>query len=108
MSRTSRIDTGSAVLWASAIMLVALVIIQAGKLPENSAHAGQAITEGSYTLMTAKKGRGQDADPEELLYIIDNRNESLLVYEVPDSRKNSMVLVESGSLRNLFLRGSGQ
>ncbi len=108
MARTNRIDTGAAVLWASAIFLVAMVILQAGKLPQNSAHAGQTITEGSYTLMTARKGRGKDADPQELLYIIDNRNEALLVYEVPDARQNSMVLLESGSLSNLFLRGSGR
>ncbi len=108
MKRLMRIDSGAAVLWASAIVIAGLVILQAGRLPQNAAYADQAVSEGGYTLMTTDSGRGSDTAPKELLYIIDNRSEVLLVYEVPDARSNSLQLVGGGSLQSLFVRGSGR
>ncbi len=103
MSKTTRIDTASAVLWASAFLLAALVIIQAGKLPGNQANAGVADSRGDFSVLTARSGRGPKDDPKELLYVIDSREQMLLVYEVEDARLKKLDLVAGGPLPALFM-----
>jgi hypothetical protein len=90
--KTTRIDPGRAVLWASAFVLAALVIIQAGKLPGNPAYAEMGLESGGFSLLTTNSGRGGTADPDELLYVIDSRDEVLLVYGIPDARQKQVVL----------------
>jgi len=102
--RTS--STGTAVLLATAFLLAALVIIQAGKLPANQAHAGTSVASEGFSLLTVDSGRGDDLDPQELLFVIDSRDEMLLVYEIEDARKNVITLRDGGSLHNLFLNAS--
>ncbi|MHC4992043.1 MAG: hypothetical protein ACYTGC_13805, partial [Planctomycetota bacterium] len=70
MNQTTTHRNSTAALWASAFVLAAFVIVQAGRLPENAAHAEMANSLGSYTLLTTNSGRGGDADPDELLYVI--------------------------------------
>ena len=43
----------AAALWASAFVIAALAIVQAGQLPGNSAHAETTSEFGDYTLLTA-------------------------------------------------------
>lgn len=106
MNRKTRIDAGSAVLWASAFVIAALIIIKAGDLPANQAHARMAVSSGDFTLVTAHSGKGDDEDPDEVLYVLDSRSETLLVYEIGDVRQADAVrLVDGGSLRNLFIKG---
>lgn len=102
MTNHERINTSSAALWASAFVIMALIIMQAGKLPGNAAYAEMATGSGSYTLITTNSGRGGDADPDELLYVLDSRDQVLLVYEVEDARNNQIFLRDGGSLINLF------
>ncbi|HWB20812.1 MAG TPA: hypothetical protein VG711_10955 [Phycisphaerales bacterium] len=94
----------AAVLWASAFIITALIILQAGRMAENPAYAEMAIDRGSYSLMTADSGRGSQLDPDELLYIIDSRDQVLLVYEVEDARQKIFTLRDGGSLENMFNR----
>lgn len=98
----SPIDTPAAILWACAFLLAALVIVQAGRLPGNEAHAEMAVEMDGFTLITADSGRGEDAAPDELLYVLDSRDEMLFVYEVEDARAGNIILRDGGSLRNLF------
>jgi hypothetical protein len=105
MQRHKSINTAAAVLWASAFLLAALVIVQAGRLPGNPAYAEMALESGGYTLLTTDSGRGGDAAPNELLYIIDSREEVVLVYEIEDARQNQIILRDGGSLQNLFATG---
>ncbi|MCI0630359.1 MAG: hypothetical protein L0Y44_06855 [Phycisphaerales bacterium] len=93
-----------AALWASAFVIAALILVQAGRLPENAAHADVVADRGSYTLLTCNSGRGGEVDPEDLLYVIDSREQVLLIYEVEDSRKNQIILRDGGSLDTLFTR----
>jgi hypothetical protein len=96
---------GTAVLWASAFLLAGLVIVQAGRLPSNPAYAEMAVADGGYTLLTTDSGRGEDAAPNELLYVLDSREETVLVYEIEDARQKQIFLRDGGSLRNLFITG---
>jgi hypothetical protein len=92
------------VLWASAIIVAALVIIRAGTLPANRAAADTAAQGNGFSVVTANSGRGADADPYELVYVIDSRADVLLVYEVSDARQGGVGLLGGGSLENLFRR----
>jgi hypothetical protein len=104
MNSKSVFNPSAAVLWASAFIIGALVIIQAGKLPGNPAHADMVADRGNFTAVTANSGRGDDSDPYEVLYIIDSREQMLLVYEVDDIRRKQIVLRDGGNLDGLFLR----
>ena len=102
MATRTRIDTSSTALWASAFVILALVILQAGRLPSQQAFADQGTSRGPYTIITASAGTGEDAAPDELLYVLNSREEVLLVYEVEDARQQRITLRDGGSLRNLF------
>ena len=102
MRREEKINMSAAVLWASAFVIIAMIIVQAGKLPGNKAYAGMATSSGSYSVLTTNSGKGGDSDPDELLYVIDNTAQVLLVYEIEDSRSGNIFLRDGGSLVNLF------
>lgn len=102
MNTTTRNTSGIAALWASAFVIAALIIVQAARLPGQTAQAEMTSTRGSYTLMTTDSGRGGDDNPDELLYIIDSRDQILLVYEIEDARKKQMFLRDGASLDALF------
>jgi len=97
-------NSSAAVLWASAFVIGAIILAQAGRLPVNAAHAEIAADRGSYTLLTARSGRGPETEPYELLYVIDSREQVLLVYEVEDTRKRQIVFREGYNLDDQFQR----
>ena len=102
--------TAKALLLVSAFVIAALVILQAGKVPTRSAHAGDAVTgaEG-YTMLTVSSGFGKDARPYEFCYVIDNHDEMLYIYEVPQASDKRVVLRYGTPLPSLFgqARGGG-
>lgn len=104
MNHSNTINASAAALWASAFVIAALIIVQAGRLPGNAAHAEMATDRGSYTLLTCNSGRGGETDPDELLYVIDSREQVLLVYEIEDARKKQFILRDGGSLDTMFQR----
>jgi hypothetical protein len=106
MNQTTRINGSAAALWASAFVIAALIIVQAGRMPApgGSAHANMVADRGSYTLLTADSGQGGDDDPDEILCVIDSREQMLLVYEVEEVRKKNILLRDGYSLDQLFLR----
>jgi hypothetical protein len=97
-------SSAAASLWASAFVIMALIIVQAGRLPGNAAHAHMSADRGSYSVVTAHSGRGRDANPYELLYVIDSREQVLLVYEVEDARQRRLIRRDGYSLDEQFLR----
>jgi hypothetical protein len=101
--RRDRLSAGTAVLWASAFVIAAMIIVQAGRLPGSAAHADVAIARGNYTLLMADSGRGTSDARNKLLYVIDSREQVLLVYEIEDARRNMLFLRDGGSIDNLFL-----
>ena len=104
MSRFQSVSPSAAVLWASAFVIAALTIIQAGRLPGPSAHAGNAAVLNDYSLVTSRSGVGPDQNPYELLYVIDSHAEVLLVYDVQNIQQG-IFLRDGGSLTNLFRSG---
>ena len=74
-------------------LLAALVVMQAGRLEVNPAYADQATSGHGFTLVTADSGRGGDEQPDELLYVLDSRDQVLLVYSVPDARQKQINLL---------------
>ena len=103
-SNTTRrgLNPSSTILWATAFLLGGMILTQAGRLPSNAAHAGTANSHGNYTVLTARTGTGDGLATHDLLYLIDNRDEVLLVYEIEDARKNAILLRDGGSLDTLF------
>jgi hypothetical protein len=103
---TNRISGSAAAMWASAFVIAALIIVQAGKLPGagNSAMANMVADRGSYTVLTADSGQGGDDDPDEIMCVIDSREQMLLVYEVEEVRKKNVLLRDGYSLDQLFVR----
>ena len=91
-------------LWASAFVIAALAIVQAGRLPGNSAYAETASDLGDYSLLTARTGRGPEDRPNESLWVIDNRQQVLIVYELEDAQRGTFTVRGGGSLHNLFLQ----
>lgn len=102
MNQRTPISAGAAILWASAFLLAGFVIVQAGRMGGNAAHADMTGSSGDYTLMTTSAGTGDDAAPNEVLYVIDNREQVLLVYEIENAQTRRMFLRDGGSLNNLF------
>ena len=55
---------------------------------------------GGYTLLTTNAGRGLESGiPFELLYVLDDRDETILVYEIENARNNRITLRDGGPLR---------
>ena len=102
MTRTR--TTPVAALWASAFVIAALAVIQAGRLPGSAAHANMVSELGDFTILTAPTGQGPDQRPYEALWVIDNREQVLIVYELEDAQRGTLTVRGGGSLRNLFLQ----
>ena len=83
-----------AALWASACVIAALIIVQAGRMGETPARADLVSSVGGMTALTF------ESQSEDLLAVIDGRSESLFVYKVEN--KNSLDLLRSYSLPTLF------
>ncbi|MCP3902875.1 MAG: hypothetical protein GY715_04490 [Planctomycetes bacterium] len=100
--RNTTVSFQSGALWASAFVIAALIILQAGRLPGNPAYAETAVNADEFTLVTANSGRGGKADPNEVLYILDGRGELLLMYEIEDVQKKQIFLRHGASLPTWF------
>jgi len=62
-------------LWASAFVLCALILTQAGQMTGNAAKAEMAVDGGEYGLVTTQGGNA------ELLYVLEKRTGRIFVYE---------------------------
>lgn len=100
---TRKIDPGRAVLWASAFVIGAMVVLQAGRLPGNPAYASAVSNGRGYTLLTSDSGRGEDAAPDEVIIVIDNAAQVIMVYEA-DIRAGALIARDGGSLPFLFVK----
>lgn len=89
-------------LIASALVLLGLILVQAGRSTQSSpiapatALAEMAALGGGYAAMTTQ---GQSSS-EELLYVLDQRAERLMVYRVENQR--DVVLQRSEDLARVF------
>jgi hypothetical protein len=105
MNRTHSKRSHSA-LWASAFVIAALVIAQAGRMP--AAQAETVVSVNDYVALTARTGRGPDERPNEALFVLDNREQTLVVYDMEDAQRGTLVVRGGGSLVNLFRNARGR
>ena len=95
-ARRARTSTPAAVaLWASAFILAALTIVQAGRLPGNSAYAAGAANQGNQgtSAITLNTGLGPDAKPYEALWVLDGRGEMLFIYYIENGNAGDKALL---------------
>jgi hypothetical protein len=105
MSKSGRVEIP---LWASAFVIAALVMLEAGRSPERAAHADQAVTgSAGFNMVTAKAGVDAEGQVQEVLYVIDGRDEVLYVYEIPSSTDRRIVFRAGVHLPTLFNAGRG-
>jgi hypothetical protein len=97
---SGRVQFSPGLLWASAAILVALIIIQAGRMGVEPARADVVSTIEGTTALTF------EAQSEDLLATVDGRQEMLFVYRVQN--KNSLELIRSYSLPDLFAEAKGR
>ncbi len=88
--------SATAALWASAFILIALILTQAAsRHPGNAALAGDAANVADLAVLTASAGTDED-----VLCILDQRNETLSVFGVEQGR--SVQLLQVQDLRQAF------
>lgn len=88
----------SSLLWASAFILLGLVVVQAGRLSSrwsNTAHADLVSRVGDYTTLTLGATSSED-----LALVLDGRGEKLLVYRIKN--REVLELVRGYDLPPLF------
>lgn len=98
LSRANLTNTpfAHAALWASAFVLLALIIIEAGKRNAgNAALAGDATNIADLAVLTASSGTDED-----VLCILDQRNETLSIFGVEQGR--SVQLLQVQDIRQAF------
>ena len=108
---TSQHQNTNVVLWMSAFIVTALLIIQAGNLSPNPAYAGMAASsDGGFSLVTSSDGNGPTDAPYDMLYVIDNAEEVLYIYTIPNATSpasSGLELLGGGSLPTLFKAARG-
>lgn len=87
-------------LWVSAGVMAALVVVQGAGLLDRPAKAEMVTDKGGYVLMTTNGGS------TEIMLMIDERNETLLVYDVENQRR--VILQDRQALPDLFNRARMQ
>ncbi len=95
-----QISPSRAVLWASAFVIFALVIVQASRLGGAPALANDNTEVGALRLMTAGAGNNED-----LLAVINHIDETLSVYMIENGR--SLELYQVQSIPDLFTQARG-
>jgi len=81
-------DVPAAALWASAFVILALIIVEAGRQGGSIAYADMVSQAGEYTVMTTEGGT------DEPLFVIDERREVLLVYQIEQQRRVELRVIE--------------
>lgn len=89
-------DARGSWLWVSAGVLAALTIVQGAGLFDRPAYAEMASSTTAYTVMTT------DGGTDEIVVVIDDRQETLLVYR--HQNRERLQLLDREPLPELFAR----
>lgn len=92
----ARANTRGGWLWVSAGVLAALIVVQGAGMLDSPAKAEMSVTSGAYSMMTTDGGN------EEILVVVDSRQESLMVYKV--FNRERLQLLDREDLGVLFTR----
>lgn len=91
---------GSSWVTLGVLMLVVMVLSRVGMVTNSPAMAEMAVHDSGYTMMTT------DGGSDEILVLVDSREESILIYRVGPS--GGLVLLEHESLSGVFSRARTQ
>lgn len=91
---------GSSWITLGALIAVILLLSRIGMVTNQPAFAEMVVTDAGYTMMTT------DGGSDEVLVLIDSRDESILVYRVGPS--GGLDLLERESLSGIFTRAKTQ
>ncbi len=91
-----RLDAGAATLWASAFVILAMILTHAGSAPSPSAYAGLVADVGQLKILTAQSGNN-----EEFIAILNSTDETLSIYGIENAR--SLELYQVQPLKDVFL-----
>ena len=109
MKRPQSNQTPSMALIASAMIIAAMILLQMGRPYSSSALAGDAVVGGEgYTVLTVSSGFGKDSRPYEFCYVLDNHDQMLYVYEIPQANDKRIVLRNGTYLPGLFATARGR
>ncbi len=95
------IDAGAAALWASAFVILALILVQAGGRGGNAAYARDVDDITSLRILNADAGSGED-----VIVLLNQTDETLSIYSVEAQR--SLELYQSTPLAELFDKPAGR
>lgn len=84
-------------LWASAAVIAALIIVQAGRMTGSEAYAGLVLQGDQYTLLTSRSGSSED-----VAVVIDHRSEEIFVYQHRGSGSGGIDLLTRANVGDLF------
>jgi hypothetical protein len=93
--------SNSMFLWASALVLAALVVVQAGRMGGGEARADLVASVGGVTALTVAGAEGED-----VLMVIDDRSEELFIYRV--GNHDTLEMRRRYSLPRMFADARGQ
>ena len=92
---STRVDSGAAALWASAFVIMALIVTQASRLGLGTAAYADVSKAGDLTTLTAAARNNDD-----ILLVIDGRTETLSAYGIVN--RSSIRSYPVHNLRDLF------
>jgi hypothetical protein len=95
---TRRLNHSAISLWASALVILALVIVQAGRMDPGGMAFADVADHGDMTMLNAEAGGGED-----VVVILDRRAERIYVYQLVN-RQPEMVVADN--LSDLFARAA--
>ncbi len=87
-------------LWVSAGVLAAMIVVQGSGLFDSIANAEMSTTYQSYSMMTT------DGGTDEILAVLDSRQEAMLIYAVDST--NTLRLLKREQLDTMFARARAQ
>lgn len=96
----TRTNPGAAALWASALVIAALVITQASRLSSGNAARADVATSDDLSVATVFAG-----DDEDVVAIVDRQSERLFIYGVEQAARVELLQVHD--LKDLFSQGRG-
>lgn len=76
--KSNQFPINSVGLWASAFILGGLILTQAGRI--QMAHADSASGNSGFSMSTITSGTLLGSDTYDLLWIIDDRSETLMIF----------------------------
>lgn len=93
--QTSRIDTGAAALWASAFVIMAMIITQSSNARIGTAARADVTSVGSFTVTNIKAREDSD-----VLLVLNDAQEKLFIYGLEQGR--SLKLLQAQDLPDIF------